>query len=1638
MVDTNIAPYFDDYQADKNFHKMLFVPRRAVQVRELNQLQTMLQEQVKRFGNHVFKDGSMVIPGEFNYDLNFEYVTVSGVNFLDIEPFLINNTVELVDNLGRVAKVIEYKANTLTDPITFFVQYTDTNDNDTTKFESGSTLTLRTSLGVNIVTMTTVGTGQGSVFTVENGIYFIKGNFIQSNAQRLVISKYTSEPSVIVGFRLKESVVSYTDDPSLLDNASGTTNFNAIGADRLKMELELEFYPSGSTFDRENFIELAVFETGELKQQARTPDYSVLEETLARRTFDESGDYTVSAFGLTVREHLKQGDNNGLYEPPQGDSSKFVVGVEPGKAYVKGFEVENISTQYIEVEKARTTTVENNSAFTAPVGNFVVVSNANTIPNFVEHQQISFYSGTFVSPGSVPTGSVLGTARVKYVSYNNATDMLAVYLFDVRNSAGLADSTFIASANSIYAPGSPALTASLESELVESINYANVFRLPVSNVKSLLDGSVSDTSLSVLRQFQTTTDTAGTVILTAGTNEIFATPTASNSCAALGGDIQDISGIATLGGIPLGKTLTINFGAGSASLPVKISTQVIKQIASQKSKVLTSSTISRTPGQFIGNRVFLGKADAHRLISVTENSVDVTSKYRLVKNDTLESYGISYIELLPGQALPSANISINFQYFLHGTGDFFSVDSYSGINYEDIPKIRIGNRDVSLSDVLDFRPRINDAGTAYTGTGGSVSECPVPFTVIRADIEHYLPRIDKVYVTSKGTFGVAKGVPSIAPVEPTTPDNAMVLYKLDVPAYTALASSIQVQYINNRRYTMRDIGKLENRISNLEYYTTLSMLETETEAMQIIDPLTGLNRFKNGFIVDNFVDHSVGSFTLPEYKCSVSSELAELRPEFSTDYVDFQFNSNISSNVTQNGRLITLPYDQVTYLTQLQASGTLNVNPYAVYLWGGQVTLTPASDVWFDTVYTEPEVTFRVFNNGNLTQSWNSWSNNWLGSIEPQNDISLREERIGGFVDMSPIVTTTTTTNTSVVGDRVVNRAVIPFMRSIEVRFKGEGLLPKSRVYAIFDNVNVSAFCKQDGKSYGQAMFTDADGEISGTFLIPNNQSARFRTGTKQFTLIDNPAGNKTTSVSYGDADFTASGTLVSRTQSIVTTQNIVQTVQPRIRFVDPLAQSFLVDKNGGLFVTSIDVFFASKDQSVPVTLEIREMVNGYPGRTVVPNGRVLLKPSQVNVSSNATLNTRFTFANPVYLMEGQEYCFVLLSNCNNYNVFIGTMGEKVVNSNAYITKQPYVGVLFKSQNNSTWTADQNSDMKFVINIAKFQTGVAGIAKFENGYPQAITLGNNPITSVSGSNTLTVNFKNHGLITGALVSVSGIGTAPGIPVGELNTQKEVTVIDNDNFTIQTTTNANTYGTFGGNTVVCTKSVIINTMQPVAEHLVFEGTDVNWTYQGITGKSLDGIETPYLQTDAFSVPVNRNTDLPFPLMIANQIDEQAKITGKSGTITANMITYNENISPVIDLDRIGLITVHNRINSPVTVSELNSTGGNAEARYITNVVGLSESANSLKVFLDVNKPQNADIKVFYRVGNSTEEVNIKSWNELTTIRALTTVDLTTFVEAEYGVDNLPNFGFYQFKIVLLSESSSVIPRVKRLRGLALGT
>ena len=177
---------------------------------------------------------------------------------------------------------------------------------------------------------------------------------------------------------------------------------------------------------------------------------------------------------------------------------------------------------------------------------------------------------------------------------------------------------------------------------------------------------------------------------------------------------------------------------------------------------------------------------------------------------------------------------------------------------------------------------------------------------MRTDYSHYLPRKDKLVLGRDRKFRVLEGVADINPLLPPDDEDSMTLYTMEIPAYTFNPSDINLRYIDNRRYTMRDIGKLERRIETLEYYTSLSLLEKEADGLVVTD--TNQNdRFKNGILVDPFAGHNIGDVTNDDYVVSIDFDKKELRPSFSSDNFNFDFDSDNSTLVNNSG-IITLPF----------------------------------------------------------------------------------------------------------------------------------------------------------------------------------------------------------------------------------------------------------------------------------------------------------------------------------------------------------------------------------------------------------------------------------------------------------------------------------------------------------------------------------------------------------------------------------------------------------------------------------------------------------------------------------------------------------------------------------------------------------
>jgi len=747
---------------------------------------------------------------------------------------------------------------------------------------------------------------------------------------------------------------------------------------------------------------------------------------------------------------------------------------------------------------------------------------------------------------------------------------------------------------------------------------------------------------------------------------------------------------------------------------------------------------------------------------------------------------------------------------------------------------------------------------------------------ISLDYEFYLSRTDKVYIDQYGNFGVIQGVASRFPETPNDIDNSMTLYVLRLPPYTFNPEDIGVQLIENKNYTMSDIGSLENRIENLEYYTSLNLLEKETADLSVTD-VYGLERFKNGIVVDDFSGHGVGDVYHEDYNCSIDVDEGILRTPFDIDNVNFEVTDDTPTLTTKNMKvhehIATLDYTTDVLVDQPHASTVSNVNPYAVFLWVGSINLSPPSDNWFETRRLPAVVINVAASNDDLRilrdqaawigTRWDGWRTLWAGraSVETvvpwwgsQNITVNRiinrtsQQRVGTSIRVVPGTIRRT------LNDRVVDTSIIPFMRPLDIEYTATGMKPFIDLIATFDGVDVSDQCTN--------LVTDAVGSVTGTFSIPDSNDdapakRKFRTGSKVFRLADDAVNPSTSS----EEQFTSSGLLQSKRRTIVATETprLVQTRVVETRnldtriWSDPIAESFLIDQEGGAFLSDIDIFFESKASLLPVKLFIVEMENGIPTQNIVPFTEVSLLPGQVNTSATGVDATKFTFSDPVYLQDNTEYAFVLTSNSDEYKVFVADVGGIDLISGSVIAKQPYAGVMFSSQNSSTWTPDQAKDIKFKINRCVFDTGSVG------------SLDLNSETGLDGINATTIMFN-------------------------------------------------------------------------IDTLILNNTDIGWQYKFTNDASLIdfGNKSNIEMTELKSITTG-------PLNALN--------------VTATLISGDDAISPVINLNRASAFMIENLVDA-----------GDA-GTYLTRTINLENPSDDLRVLIDAQLPGSSSVDLYYKTTES---------------------------------------------------------------------
>lgn len=375
-------PYFDDFDPAKNFHKVLFHPAIPVQARELTQMQSILQNQVKIQGDHIFKNGTMVVPGHVFYDDAIRFIKIETTfNQTNIEsslPLIIGKEIKGTTN-GMTAVVLHYDARTATDPTTIYIKYTSA-AGTINEFVTAETLTCADVPGLSLkIVPITDYTGLASICTVNNGIFYVNGYFVNVAKQTITISKYSNVVSVLVGLDYIDSIVTEHDDESLFDNATGFTNLGAPGAHRLKISLTLAVKPYEYTvadIGETKFISLLKLKDGKIEYLKNNTQYAAIEGMLAQRTFDESGNYTVNPFTFSAKEYR----NN--------DRGQWVTNTP----YLQGDVVKNASQYYVAINKGY-------SGVTAPVQKFDIQSDGTIYWNAIRT------TAKFINGGSVTVTS---------------------------------------------------------------------------------------------------------------------------------------------------------------------------------------------------------------------------------------------------------------------------------------------------------------------------------------------------------------------------------------------------------------------------------------------------------------------------------------------------------------------------------------------------------------------------------------------------------------------------------------------------------------------------------------------------------------------------------------------------------------------------------------------------------------------------------------------------------------------------------------------------------------------------------------------------------------------------------------------------------------------------------------------------------------------------------------------------------------------------------------------------------------------------------------------------------------------------------------------------------------------------------
>jgi len=1143
--------YKDDFTDSDNYHRILFNSGRIVQARELTQAQTILQKQIERFGNHTFQEGSIVKAGGFNINSGYEFIKLDTTsNALPGQPnTLVGTTFTSIDANNIKVEVIEVVERVdANNPATLYVKYVYTKD-----ATAGAT-SIRMAPGVNITNGTTTLTvqstnteanpavGTGIRASVRSGIFYVKGHFVFTEDQSIIASKYTDNFTGDIGFKVIEDVVTATDDIDLFDNQGAVPNQAAPGADRYRIRLEL--IKRSEIVGNETFVFVGeIFKGGIGKVVSEFNPYNVPNRVTAQRIKENSGDYIIKPFEVKFEE--------------DSQDTHLLLKISDGIAVVDGFRVSRNPSE-VRVPKSRSTSVSTGVSVVANFGNFVNVSgengNTNGLPNLSTLERLSIQGSANFAGGS---SGFLGYARVRGITEDGSN--YRYHLFDIDMNSGKS----FRNAKSIGTDSDNWFNIILDNnEAVIQEPEKNTALFPLGGNRP---SAISGVTLTEQR-YASSINASGGALPSLGSNEVYAN---SNDWVFAKADSDIYNGSvafspSTIDGQTSG-TVTLSGTSGSnVELAYYVTTTATgTNMIREKTKTTHAASGLTLQTDSDGVSFFsIGKPDVISINKISDSAtgtVDYTGRFTLDNGQRDNFYDIGRLILKPGQSAP-ATLYVSAEYFDHGTtGHFFAATSYDSSDiggYRNIPTYTFSNgTEVSLADFLDFRSVKNTSGT-FSGGDAIVHQLPQQNDLITiGTASFYNKQTGKLIISKDGVLKFIEGesAPNVQSY-PEVPVENLPLYNIILGANTLSDSDVGVQFIENKRFTMKDISVLEKRIDRLEEAVTLNLLEVDTKNIQVLDS-AGLNRTRSGFVADNFETQFFSAINNVDYAASIDPFGGHLHPTFNEDNVRLIFDSATSTNIVQKGDNLYIDYDSDTYLDASLASTFFKINPFDVAQWRGILTLSPSSDEWRDVENVAGKVTDGGIQlNTKQAYLWNNHQWNWGGVKTEDLSVGSRTKNTKNYF-FNKVVSDERIRK--VVGERIIDTVLIPYARSRKVFFKAEGLRPNTQHFMYFDKSSIASYVREEtfvryanvgidnGNLYKNAsshpdgnsiLVADSDGKIEGSIFIPYK---RFRTGSREVALMDVTAYTNEFALSNSRAttNYASVGLLDINEQDIVNTR---------------------------------------------------------------------------------------------------------------------------------------------------------------------------------------------------------------------------------------------------------------------------------------------------------------------------------------------------------------------------------------------------------------------------------------------------------------------------------------------------------------------